>query len=46
MFWICWEKPAINSVEVSGDHSAPSNSDETTRKLLQGENTFIVIDDD
>ena len=41
-------KELVNdSVVVSDVHNAPSASDKTTRKLLQGENNvFIVIKDD
>lgn len=35
-----------NSVEVSGDRNPPSVSDKTTKKLLQEDNSIVIVIDD
>ena len=40
------EEPVNNSIEVSADRNAPSISNKIARKLLQGKNILIVINDD
>ena len=37
------EESVKNSVEASDDRNTPSVSDETTKKLLQGENNILIL---
>ena len=40
------EKPANNSVEIADGLNAPSVSEETTRKLLQGKTNILTVRED
>ena len=40
------EAPTEEPIEVSADRNAPSISNKIARKLLQGKNILIVINDD